>query len=337
MLRALLTGVAAGLIALTEPATAAETLRLSNWLPPSHPVVKDVMLPWKAAVEKATEGRVTIKLLDAPLGPPPAHYDLAANGVADITFSAQAYTPGRFKTAMLAELPFLGDRSEAISVAYWQVFQDKLAAAGEYSAVKVLTVFAHGPGHAFTKGRDLSSPAGISGAKLRVGGGMANDVARALGAVPVQGPSSKAYELISGGVADGILFPFESVTFFRLDGLVNQGFVVPGGLYNTSFFFVMNKARWNRLSAADQAAIDRVSGEALARLAGKAWDAADAAGRKALEGKVELHTATKEQLTALHQKLDPVIAAKLAEISTTGIDAKAALAELKTRIAAESR
>ncbi|MFD2110713.1 TRAP transporter substrate-binding protein [Thiorhodococcus fuscus] len=336
MLRTLLTGVAAGLIALAGSASA-ETLRLSNWLPTSHPIVKDVMLPWKAAVEKATEGRVSIQILDAPLGPPPAHYDLAANGIADITFGAQAYTPGRFKTSMLAELPFLGDSSEAISVAYWQVFEERLAAAGEYAGVKVLGVFTHGPGEAFTKGRDLSSLAGIAGAKLRIGGGMANDVATALGAVPVQSPSSKAYELISGGVADGILFPFESVTFFRLDGLVDQGFVVPGGLYNTSFFFVMNKRKWDRLSEADKAAIDSVSGEALARLAGKAWDAADAAGRDALEGKVQLHVATEAQLGALHQMLDPVIASKLDEIAATGVDAKAALDAMKTRIAAETR
>ncbi|MBK1650198.1 TRAP transporter substrate-binding protein [Rhabdochromatium marinum] len=335
MLRALLTGVAAGLITLAGTASA-ETLRLSNWLPQSHPIVKDVMVPWKVAVEEATEGRVTVQILDAPLGPPPAHYDLAANGVADVTFSAQAYTPGRFKTAMLAELPFLGDSAEAVSVAYWQVFEERLAAAGEYAGVKVLGVFTHGPGHAFAKGRDLSSLDGIAGAKLRVGGGMANDVATALGAVPVQSPSSKAYELISGGVVDGILFPFESVTFFRLDGLLDQGFEVPGGLYNTSFFFVMNERRWNRLSEADQAAIDSVSGEALSRLAGKAWDAADAAGRSALEGQVELHVATEEQMEGLHQMLDPVIEAKLDEIATSGIDAKAALEDMKARIAAES-
>jgi len=336
MLRALLTGVTAGLIALAGSASA-ETLRFSNWLPTSHPVVKDVMLPWKAAVEKATEGRVSIQILDAPLGPPPAHYDLAANGIADITFGAQAYTPGRFKTSMLAELPFLGDSSEAISVAYWQVFKERLESAGEYAGVKVLGVFSHGPGEVFTKGRDLSSLDGITGAKLRIGGGMANDVATALGAVPVQSPSSKAYELISGGVADGILFPFESVTFFRLDGLIDQGFVVPGGLYNTSFFFVMNRRTWDRLSEADKAAIDSVSGEALARLAGKAWDAADAAGRDALEGKVQLHVATEEQLGTLHQMLDPVIESKLDEIAATGVDAKAAMNDMKARIAAETR
>ena len=40
----------------------------------------------------------------------------------------------------------------------------------------------------------------------------------------------------------------------------------------------MNEDKWNKLSKEDQDAIISVSGEALARLAGKAWDAADDAG-----------------------------------------------------------
>ena len=45
---------------------------------------------------------------------------------------------------------------------------------------------------------------------------------------------------------------------------------------------VMNEAKWKQISAADQAAINKLSGEALARRAGKAWDAADARGEKAM-------------------------------------------------------
>ncbi len=327
-------GLAALLVSATGVASAEETLRMANWLPPSHPLVSDVMVPYAAAIEEATEGRVTVDILDAPLGPPPAHYEFAVNGVADITYGVHGYNPGRFKTVALAEMPFLGDSAEAISVGYWNVYEDMLADVGEQDDVKVLGVFAHGPGQIFTKGRDLSSDAPIDGAKMRVGGGIASAVAGALGAAPVQAPSSKAYELLSGGVADGILFPFESVGFFKLDEILDQGLVVPGGLYNTSFFVVMNKARWDGLSDADKAAIDGVSGEALARLAGQAWDAADAAGREGMAGKVTLTDATPEQIAAFEAALEPVIAEKLAEVASTGIDAQAALDALKAAIAA---
>lgn len=319
-------------LSATLPARA-ETLTLANWLPPAHPLMKDVMLPYAEAIKSATQGRVTINVLPAPLGPPAAHFDFAVNGVADITYGVQGYNPGRFKTTNLTEIPFLGDSAEANSVGYWRVFESMLSKAGEYDKVKVLAVFTHGPGEIFTKGRDLSSMDGLSGAKLRVGGGIVGELVKGLGAVPVEGPSSKTYELLSSGVADGITFPFESVAFFKLIPMLDTALIVPGGLYNTSFFVVMNKAKWDALSDADKAAIDSVSGEALARSAGKAWDKADAAGKAEMDGKIKLLTATADQMKAIEAGLQPTVDAKLKEAAEAGIDVPAAVAALKAEIA----
>ena len=49
-------------------------------------------------------------------------------------------------------------------------------------------------------------------------------------------------------------------------------------LYNTSMFLVINKKKWDKLSKKNQIAINSVSGESLAKLAGKAWDNADKKG-----------------------------------------------------------
>ena len=57
-------------------ATQAQTVwRFSNWLPPTHHVVTEMIQPWAADVEKATEGRVKLQVLPA-LGGPPTHLDL---------------------------------------------------------------------------------------------------------------------------------------------------------------------------------------------------------------------------------------------------------------------
>ena len=314
-------------------AADAETrLTMANWLPPAHPLMKDVMAPYAEAIAKATDGRVTINILPAPLGPPAAHFDFAVNGIADITYGVQGYNPGRFKTTAFAELPFLGDSAEANSVGYWRVFDKTLRKAGEYDKVKVLAVFTHGPGQIFTKGRDLSTLDGVKGAKIRVGGGIVGDLVKGLGAVPVEGPSSKTYELLSSGVADGITFPFESVASFKLVSMVDSALVVPGGLFNTSFFVVMNKAKWDALSEQDKKAIDSVSGEALARRAGQMWDAADAAGKAAMEGKVKLVAASDEELKGIEADLKPVIDAQLAGAAAAGIDVDAVRKDLKAEI-----
>ncbi|WP_299842160.1 TRAP transporter substrate-binding protein [uncultured Jannaschia sp.] len=319
---------------LAAPAAAQTNLTVANWLPPSHPLVAEVIVPMTEDIAEATNGAVTATILPAPLGPPPAHFDFAVNGVADITFGVQGYNPGRFRTTNLAELPFLGDSAEAISVAYWRTFDAMLREAGEYDEVLVLAVFTHGPGEVFVKDGDLAGPDALDGLKLRVGGGIVHEVVSALGAVPVEGPSSEAYQLLSQGVADGILFPYESVNFFGLIPQLSQGLAVPGGLYNTSFFIVMNRAKWDALTPEQQTAIEGVTGEALARRAGQMWDRADAAGRAAMEGELDIAPASPEQVAAWTEALTPLVNAKLAEVGEAGVDADAAFAMLREEIEA---
>lgn len=327
----------AGIVGMTPAASAAgaETLRVANWLPPSHPIVRDMVQPWAASVEEATDGRVTVEILDAPLGPPPAHFDMAADGIADVTFGVHGYTPGRFTLTQMVEVPFLGDSAEALSVAYWRVHEEHLAEAGEHEGVQVLGVFTHGPGHIFNTVEPVEAVDDLDAMKLRVGGGIVSEVADLLDIVTVPAPSTETYELLSNGVADGILFPHESVPFFNLEGVLEYGTVVPGGLYNTSFFFVMNAGRFDALSAEDQEAIMSVSGESFSRMAGRAWDEADAAGLEAIEDAgIEMMTAPDEMMDALRDRLTPVEEGLIAAMNEAGVDGEAALEMLRAEVEA---
>ncbi|MCA0043937.1 TRAP transporter substrate-binding protein [Celeribacter litoreus] len=328
--------MAASIALFAGVAHAETTITVANWLPPSHPLVSDVIVPMTEQITEATGGEVVANILPAPLGPPAAHFDFAVNGVADITFGVQGYNAGRFKTTNIAEIPFIGDSAEATSVAYWRTWDAMLKDAGEYDGVKVLAVFTHGPGEIFLKEGDATSVDLLKGQKLRVGGGIVHEVASTLGAVPVEGPSSKAYELLSQGVADGILFPYESVNFFKLIPQLDVGVSVPGGLYNTSFYIVMNQAKYDSFSPEIQAAIDSVTGEHLARMAGQMWDTVDAAGLAAMDGEIEVTPATDEQLAAWKESLQPVIDEKIAQVSESGVDGQAAYEMFIAEVAAES-
>ena len=41
-------------VASALPASAETTLRVSNWLPPSHPIVRDILAPWGEQVRVDT-------------------------------------------------------------------------------------------------------------------------------------------------------------------------------------------------------------------------------------------------------------------------------------------
>ena len=98
----------AGLI--SGPALAQEKtfeLKLSHWVPASHPLQK-ALEDWGAAVEKASGGTLHYKVYPAQqLGKAFDHYDMARDGIADLTYINPGYQPGRFPIIAAGELPFL--------------------------------------------------------------------------------------------------------------------------------------------------------------------------------------------------------------------------------------
>lgn len=331
MKKTTLTLMGAALALSVSGAANAETeMTLSSWLPPAHPIVKDMIIPWTENVKKATDGRVNIKILAKGLGHPKIHYDIARDGLADVTYSVHGYTPGRFVMTKSVEFPFLSDSAEALSVAYWRVHQKYLAKANEHKDVKLLGVFTHGPGAIHNAKVDIKSVADMKGLKFRVGGGVVNDVAKALDTTALLKPASKNYELLSHGVADGTLLPMESIKSFKIIKLVPHTTTVPGGLYNVSFFLVMNQAKFDALSKEDQMAVEKVSGEAFAKLAGKAWDKADQEGLAAMkEAGNTVMVADDAMVADIAKRTSQLEADWVAEANKRGVDGEAVMKELR--------
>jgi TRAP-type C4-dicarboxylate transport system substrate-binding protein len=289
-------------------------------------------------VARITEGRVTINALKSPLGKPPAHFDIARDGLADIAVGVHSDTPGRFVLTQVAELPFLSDRSDALSVAYWRVHEAYLAQAAEHEGVHVLGLWTHGPGHIFNGRREITSLDELEGLKFRVGGEVVSQIAEALGTVAVPAPASTSYELLSNRVADGIYFPVESIVFFKLADLMRYGTLVPGGLYNSSYFLVVNEQSWQGVDAADRAAIMSVSGETLAGRAGRAWDQADAIGMQTLTAAgVSMSVMDSRSIRELKHRLAFVERNWIARAGDRGVSGAVAVAALRAEIAALRR
>ena len=113
--RASLLACAAALLCL--PAAAQTVLTASSWVPPSH-VLSEVQKDWCAQIEQKTVGKLKCNILPRAVTAPPGTFEAVRNGVVDVSFSVHGYTPGRFATTQMAEFPFLGNSSEAVSVAF---------------------------------------------------------------------------------------------------------------------------------------------------------------------------------------------------------------------------
>lgn len=275
-----LLAAAAALCAGFTGVATAQTVNLSfsAWVPPSHMLVRDAMVPWMEEVDKVTQGRVKIKLLPKPAANAINHFDAVQDGLADVAFISHSYTPARFPMTRIGVLPFAGDNAEVASVALWRIYDKHFAQLNEHKGVKLITMYTHGPGVFWNAKRPIRTVEDFAGLKIRVGGGIAADVANALGVNAVFKPAPESYEMLSTGVVDGVMFPGESIVSFKLDKLVKFATAFPGGLYSDSHAVIMNEATWKKISKADQDAISKISGEAFARATGKAWDKNAAGG-----------------------------------------------------------
>jgi TRAP-type transport system periplasmic protein len=263
---------------LSAGAASAQTvLTASTWVPPTH-ALSTSQKEWCDLLEKNTTGKMKCNILPRGVSNPPGTFDAVKNGLADISFTVHGYTPGRFVATQMAEFPFLGNTSEPISVAFNKVAMKYPQFVGEHQGVKVLAFFTHGPGIVFNTKKPITKADDLAGLKFRVGGGMVNEITKTLNMNVTLKPATDSYELLSGGVMDGTLFPAESTESFKIDKIVKHATFFPGGLYNTSFVFMMNQAKYDKLTADEKKAVDGISGEMAARIFGRNWDKVDRRG-----------------------------------------------------------
>jgi TRAP-type C4-dicarboxylate transport system substrate-binding protein len=258
----------------TGMASAETVFTVSSWLAPTH-TASMAQKEWCDLLEKNTSGKMKCNFLPRGVTAAPGTYDAVKNGLADISFTVHGYTPGRFVYTQMAEMPFLGNTSEPLSIAYSRIAAKYPEFTAEHQGVKVLAFFTHGPGIVFNTKRPIAKVDDLSGLKFRVGGGMVNEISKSLGMNVTLKPAPDSYELLAGGVMDGTLFPAESTESFKIDKIIRHATTFPGGLYNTSFVFMMNQAKYDKLTPEEKKAVDAISGETAARIFGRGWDKVD--------------------------------------------------------------
>ncbi|HEX9821390.1 MAG TPA: TRAP transporter substrate-binding protein [Methylomirabilota bacterium] len=324
--------MAAVALAAAPPALAQTTLTMSSWVSPQHHITAVVLQGWANEAEKVTNGRVKFTMLPKHPSAPPGTFDAVRDGLVDLSYVTASYTPARHILPMLAELPGAGETSLVNSVAYSRIYWKHFHKVGEYKGVKLLGVFTHGPGQMFTK-KPVRSIADVQGLKIRTGGGVAEAVAKALGASAFVKPAPESFELLKSGVADGVFFPMESIISFKLDTVLEQATLFPGGMYSSSFGFFMNEDKWNKLPKQDQEALEKISGEWIARHAGRSWDTADDKGLEALKKSgVKIVDANSEMVAEVRRRSAPIIDDWIQKAGAKGVDAAKVLAEFREEL-----
>jgi TRAP-type C4-dicarboxylate transport system substrate-binding protein len=254
-LRALALGVAViGALGLAPEARAQDKpvqLKLSHWVPPSHPLQAAIQ-DWADSIKKDSNGTITSVIFPAEqLGKAVDHYDMARDGIADAAYVNPGYQPGRFPIIAAGELPFEfhdGKTGTAAVDAWYRKY-----AAQEMKDVKYCFAFVHDPGTLHSR-RLVTEPSDLKGMKVRPADATIGTWVTELGGSNVQASAPGSRDLLERGVADAIFFPSGSVVLFGIDKVTK--FHIDAPMYVTTFVWVLNKARYEGMSPAQQKVID---------------------------------------------------------------------------------
>ena len=319
----------------TMSLAADKVLTVASWAAPFHTMNENVF-PWMSSqLKSCTGGSLSLKV-EYGMAPPPAMYDTVRDGVADMSWIVYGYTPGKFVTTMAAELPGIPGNARQKSVAFQRTHEKYFASVGEAKGVQILANYTHGPGMVNTV-KKVTSYKELEGVKMRIGGGVANAIGKALGVAGIGAPAPKVYELISGGVADGVFFPFETMHAFKIAELAKFSLDNPDGVYTTAFGIVMNNDAYEGLDTTQRGCVDSMRGVSLSRIIGWFWDDADKVGASAAASYGhELTIASDEERAYFTEVTSSVSTDIVAKISAAGVDGAAALAYFKEQVAIEA-
>jgi len=331
MKRLSLAAIAVVAAALAGPAAAQAQkveMKFAHWLPPTHPLQKLFFEPWIKSVETESKGTIKVAIFPAQqLGKAPDHYDMARDGIADMTWVNPGYQAGRFPIFSGSELPFLMSSPKGGSAALDAWYRKH--AATEMKDVQFCLAHLHiGAWHSKVA---LTSPDQIKGMKIRPANGTVARLVTSLGGTNVQLTAPEARDALEKGVADALTFPWQSIITFGIDKVTR--FHTDARLYQATFVWVMSKSWYGKLSADHKKVIDAHCSNAWADKGGGAWGLDEDGGREKLAALG--HTIVKltpEQMAAWRKAAEPVYAQWEAETAKAGHNAKAMLDDLKAEL-----
>ncbi len=332
--------LAAGAVASGGAVAAEFDFKLHHLLSPKAPAHTQMLEPWVKAVEENSGGRVAIEIFPAMSlgGAPPELIQQARDGVVDIVWTVNGYTPGLFPRTEVFELPFIHTNDpRATNLAMHEMFADDLAQ--EYKGVEVMFLHVHaGQGFQMVD-KEVRAPGDFEGLKLRIPTRTGAWIIEALGAAPVAMPVPALPQALSKKVVDGALIPWEIIpplkiqeqTQYQIEGVDKTRFGT------TTFQVSMNTSRWDALPADIKKAFKDASTADWWAKVGDIWAGTEAGGiAVATKAGNEHIMLSADETEAFRMALEPVVDRWIEEVSAKGIDGAALVAKARELIAKHS-
>jgi tripartite ATP-independent transporter DctP family solute receptor len=250
--RAIALIIAAG-IAAAANAAAQTTLRINIAIAQNshYGVAIDT---FAREVEKRTNGRYKVQTFySGALGAERESVEGVQLGTLDLTLTSTGPLPNFVPEVAILDIPFLfRDYAHARAVLDGPIGQELLAKFPSKGMVG-LAWAENGFRHMTNSKRPINQPEDLKGLKMRT---MENPIHieayRQFGILPTPMAFTEVFTALQQGTVDGQENPLSVITSAKLDQ-VQKYLSLTGHVYSPAIF-LMNKAQWDRLSAADKQA-----------------------------------------------------------------------------------
>ncbi len=265
--------VAAWLILLAVSGCERDTelvLRIGSYVPEQSTGIRTVIKPWMEAVQAELPAGIRFQgYWGGSLGRDAfAQYDLVKHGVLDIAWVLPGYTAGQFPQIDVIELPYLATSATEAAVAGWRLHEEGLIDGTEH--VQVIGIWSTDMATIQTV-QPLPNLAAVANLKVRTAGSVQANFIGLLGGISETMSAIEMNEAIQRGSIDGVVQAWSGIRTFRTDRLMRASYEAPLGAL--PFMLLMNRDTWAKLPPDVQAIFMKHGGAAMARRAGRQYDA----------------------------------------------------------------
>ncbi len=251
---------------VTGRAQAQTMMRIADYVPATHWLTVQGMVPFMEEVTKETNGALKFQHFPAQqLGKAPDMLRLAQTGVAQISQTGISFAGDAIELSDVTQLAGLWDKACDGLAAYTKLVDAKgplVQQDFDRNGVHLLWMNVLPPFQVWTRDKPITSLADMKGLKALSPTRAGELLLAKMGATPMKLSSGpQAYESIQRGVADAVVFQAESIFAYDMTKLTKH-FVRNSNFGGQLVAVVMNNGVWNGL---DQKTKDIVTAAAKHR------------------------------------------------------------------------
>jgi TRAP-type transport system periplasmic protein len=265
----------------------------------------------------------------AQMAPPPAHYDLARTGQAEVSWFLHGGTPGRFPLTELISLPYMVGSAEIGTKVLNDAKLRERYLDAEHRGIKLLLLLTHQPGNIHTTRTPIRKADDMRGLRIRFAAPTIRDFVAALGGTPVGVQPAEQLEMLQKGTLDGTFIDYGGAGIaFKMGGTIKYSTEMYS--YVSSFGVGMNPEFYKGLPADLRKLVDE-SMVGVEKEVGAGWDALDAIGKKLLvEGGSEPIRLSKAEDARFRKVGEEVVIARIKELDGKRLPASEAYKMMRT-------